>query len=77
MEEFQKEVITRLTKIETKLDNQDYKKMEERLNEALNKSCNNEADIKDIKDNSKWLWRTTLGGIILMVINLINQYIQK
>ena len=51
--------------------------MEEKINEALNKSCNNEADIKDIKDNSKWLWRTTLGGIVLMIISLIKEYIIK
>lgn len=77
MEEFQKEVITRLTKIETKLDNQDYKKIEEKVNDALNKSCNNEKDITDMKSNSAWLWRTTLGGIILMIINLIKEFIMK
>ena len=77
MEEFQKEVITRLTKIETKLDNFDYKKIESTANDALNKSCNNESDIKDIKDNSRWLWRTTIGAIIAAIINLIGLYLKK
>ena len=77
MEEFQKEVITRLTKIETKLDNFDYKKIESTANEALNKSYNNESDIKDIKDNSRWLWRTTIGAIIATIINLIGLYLKK
>jgi len=74
MEEFQKEVITRLTKIETKLDNFDYKKLECTANDALNLSRNNENDIKDMKDNTRWLWRTVAGSAVLFILNLIYSF---
>lgn len=69
MKDFEKEVITRLTKIETKLD--DYKKIEQNSCDALNLSKQNEKDILEMKENSKWLWRTVLGSIVVFVFNLL------
>lgn len=69
MESFEKEVITRLTKIETKLDN--YNKLEITANEALNISKNNEKEICTMKDNNKWLWRTIVGSVILWLLNFV------
>ena len=71
MESFEKEVITRLTKIETKLDNFDYKKIEDTSNKAMTMSCENKEDIDGIKDNTRWLWRTMLGSVIALIVNYL------
>ena len=44
---FENEVLTRLTKIETKLD--DYSKNKEKTDDAYNLSKENEKDIEEIK----------------------------
>lgn len=69
MNDFEKEVINRLAKIETKIDN--IKKIEENSITALHKSNENEKDINEIKENLKWSWRTIAGIIIAYVLNLI------
>lgn len=69
MNDFEKEVINRLAKIETKIDN--IKKIEENAITALHKAEQNEKDIVEIKDNQKWAWRTIAGIIIAYIINLI------
>lgn len=66
---FEREVISRLTKIETKIDG--IKKIEENAIEALHLSKQNQKDISEIKDNSTWLWRTIVGIIIAYVWALI------
>lgn len=66
---FEIEVLTRLTKIETMLT--DFNKVEEKVDYAYNLSKNNKADIDEIKDKNKWLSRTTIAAIIVLVINLI------
>ena len=69
MNDFEKEVINRLAKIETKIDN--IKKIEENAITALHKAEQNEKDINEIKENLKWSWRTIIGVIIGYIINLI------
>lgn len=66
---FQREVLERLTKIETKLD--DYKELKNEAQEALNLSNTNSSDIKDIKDELKWMKRTIAGSIIAGVIGIV------
>lgn len=66
---FEIEVLTRLTKIETMLT--DFNKVEEKVDYAYNLSKNNKADIDEIKDKNKWLSRTTIAAIIVLVVNLI------
>lgn len=65
---FEKEVITRLTKIETKLD--DYSKNKEKTDEAYNLSKENEKKIADINERIKWITRTIIGAIITGVIGI-------
>ncbi len=67
--EFKIEVITRLTKIEEKLD--DYKNIKDKTEEAYNLSKKNEEDIKAIQDNARWLWRTIAGILIAGIISAI------
>ena len=69
MNDFEKEVINRLAKIETKIDN--IKKIEENAITALHKAEQNEKDIAELKENLKWSWRTIIGVIIGYIINLI------
>lgn len=66
---FEREVLDRLTKIETKID--DYKEIKKDTSEALQLSKANSEDIKEIKDNTKWLWRTIAGILIAGVIAIV------
>ena len=76
--EFQIEVLERLTAIETTLKQMDYKTITEKINEedkkviALeNKSKDNEKRIDKMEDNGRWLWRTVASSLILAVLGLI------
>ena len=73
--DFEREVLERLTKIETKLD--DYTSIKNKTEEAYNLSKENKNDINDISDKIKWLSRTITGAIITGVIGIIFIYIQK
>ena len=70
---FEIEVLTRLTKIETLLE--DFKGVELKCNEAYMLSRDNKKRLDKIEDNSKWLFRTTIGavltGLIAIVLNFI------
>lgn len=73
--DFEREVLERLTKIETKLD--DYTSIRNKTEEAYTLSKENKNDINDINDKIKWLSRTIAGAIITGVIGIIFIYIQK
>lgn len=66
---FEREVLERLTKIETKLD--DYGNMREKTEEAYSLSKENEKDIADINDKIKWLSRTIVSAIIVGIIGIV------
>lgn len=66
---FEREVLDRLTKIETKLD--DYSKIKDKTDEAYNLSHQNKKEIDEIKDKLKWLSRTITASIIAIVIGAI------
>lgn len=68
---FQREILDRLIRLETKIDNQDFKVLNANLNLALNKTLNNEDDIKEIKDTNKWLWRTVIGSLLLGALSIL------
>jgi len=72
---FEKEVITRLTKIETKLD--DYSQNKEKTEEAYNLSNENSKEIIDIKEKIKWISRLIAGAIITGVIGIGLAVVQK
>ena len=71
---FEIEVLTRLTKIETML--QDFKKVEDKSAEAYNLSKDNQKRLDKIEDNNKWLFRTTVGAIIVGLIGIILNFIK-
>lgn len=66
---FEREVLERLTKIETKLD--DYGNMREKTEEAHSLSKQNEKNIEEINEKIKWLSRTIIGALITGVIGII------
>lgn len=65
---FEIEVLTRLTVIETKLDG--YKEIKEKTEEAYSKSFEHEKRIEELEDNNKWLWRTTVGATITSFVGV-------
>ena len=71
---FEAEVLSRLTKIETKLD--DYTSIKEKTEEAYNKSKSNEKDISEINDRIKWLSRTVAGALITGIIGIVFIFIK-
>lgn len=71
---FEREVLDRLTKIETKLD--DYSTIKGRTDEAYNLSRQNEKDIDEIKDKIKWISRTVAASIITIVIGAIVAFLK-
>ena len=73
---FETEVIERLTRIETKLD--DYDSIRDKAEDAYARSKNNEKTIEEIKDNNKWLRRAVIGAFItsrswLVIFNCKNR----
>ena len=66
---FEIEVLTRLTKIETMLE--DFKGIEAKSTEAYNLSIKNKERLDKIEDNNKWLFRTTVGAVITGLIAIV------
>lgn len=71
---FEREVLERLTKIETKLD--DYANLREKTEEAYTTSKENKKDIEEINDKIKWLSRTITGAIIAGIVGIVFMIIQ-
>ncbi len=71
---FETEVIERLARIETKLD--DYEDIKNKADDAYNKSNQNERRIQELEDNNKWLKRTTIGAVITSLVALIFLFIK-
>lgn len=60
--DFETEVLTRLTRLETKVD--DYNGLKSKVEETRAKSYSNERRIDEIENEQKWLKHTILGAII-------------
>lgn len=71
---FEIEVLTRLTKIETMLE--DFKGVENKSTQAYNLSLNNKMRLDKIEDNNKWLFRTTVGAVITGLIGIVLNFIK-
>lgn len=71
---FEIEVLTRLTKIETML--QDFKGVENKSTEAYNLSLSNRQRLDKIEDTNKWLFRTAVGAVITGLIAIILSFIK-
>ena len=68
---FQIDVLTRLTAIETLLKEQDYKAINERLNQAENIARNNKERLDKLESNLKWVWTTIGGALIVAAVKII------
>lgn len=72
--DFETEVLTRLARIETKLD--DYDNIRTKAEEARAKAYSNERRINEIEEKTKWLARTITGAIITGVVSIIVIFIK-
>lgn len=62
MENIQQQILERIVRIETKIDG--YNNLREKLDKTYGMTCNNTEDLREIKDNQKWLWRAFTGALI-------------
>lgn len=73
------EVLQRLSRIETLLE--DFKNVETKANDAYIMAVNNKKDIDEIKDNNKWLFRTSvtaiLGAVLSLITTVVVNFIRK
>lgn len=65
---FEREVLDRLTIIETKLD--DYNKIKDKTEDAYVQSRANKDDIAELQDKIKWLSRYLAGAFITGLVSL-------
>ena len=72
--DFETEVLTRLTKIETKLD--DYVKTREKTDVAYTQSNENKKDIEELKSKIQWITRTVVGAILTGIVSLLVAFIK-
>lgn len=70
--DFETEVLTRLARIETKLD--DYDNLKTKVEETRAKSYSNERRICELEDRQKWLVRTIVGALITGGISIVLLY---
>lgn len=63
----QTEIITKLSIIETKID--DYKEVKGKTDTALHKANQNEKDIEELKEKITWLTRLIAGAFITAIIS--------
>lgn len=68
---FQREVLERLIVLETLIKQQDYKSLNQKVENQHDDLIKDEQKIKNheerlnkIEDNNKWLWRLVIGALI-------------
>ncbi|MGG4344909.1 hemolysin XhlA family protein [Paenibacillus lautus] len=72
----QSEMLQRITRVETKVDNMD-EKLDRAINanetavEALHEAKSAHARLDKIEDTQKWLWRTIAGAFVLAIAAFI------
>jgi len=76
VESFEREVLDRLIKIEAKLESWDKSKAQVYDNQRdiiklQQQNLQQQDDINELKDNSKWLKRTTVGAAIVAIISTL------
>lgn len=72
--DFETEVLTRLARIETKLD--DYDNLKNKVEETRAKAYSNERRIIEMEDEQKWLKHTIVGAIITNAVAIIFIFIK-
>lgn len=75
---FQREVLDRLVRLETKIDLQDYKGLNERVTnletkgkEYEQKVQTNTNEINELKSINKWIITAVIGAIVAAIINIL------
>lgn len=72
--QFETEVLTRLTKIETKLD--DYNNIRQKTEDAYASSRENSKEIDELKDKLKWITRTLVSAILTGIVGIVFIYLK-
>lgn len=67
-QQFEKEILERLIRIETKLD--DYDSTKTKVEEARAKAYSNERRISEIEDKIKWISRTIIGAVLMGIVSI-------
>lgn len=67
--DFETEVLTRLARLETKVD--DYNGIKTKVEETRAKTYSNERRINEIEDKLRWIERTIIGSIITGTIAIV------
>ena len=68
---FEREVLDRLMRLETKIDMQDYKGIQEKVENSLNLAKKNDERINKIEDAQRWLLRLIIGLVVTGVLAFI------
>lgn len=68
---FEREVLDRLIRLETKIDLQDYKGLSEKVEISLNKSESNEERIKKLEGANSWIIKAVIGAVISAILALV------
>lgn len=68
---FEREVLDRLIRLETKLDAQDYTLVKSTAELALNNSEQNKKDIEELKQSNVWLIRTIIALVITSAFYIV------
>lgn len=66
------EILERVVSIETKIDG--YNNLREKLDKTYGLARQNQKDVLEIKDNTKWLWRTIAGTILVAILGAIIKF---
>lgn len=72
--DFEREVLERLTKIETKLD--DYNGIKTKAEEGYTLSKENTKEIEELQDKIKWITRTVVGALLTGLVSLLVAFIK-
>ena len=70
----QTEILTKLTIIETKID--DYKEVKDKCDTAYTKSNQNEKEIERLNNKITWISRCIIGAIIGGIVTLLFKFIK-
>lgn len=81
---FQREVLDRLMRLETKIDLQDYKGLTEKVDTSLSIGLSNEKEIisnkeeiEKIRASIKWVVISIVGAFLIALSNIIINYSWK
>lgn len=72
--DFEREVLERLTKIETKLD--DYNGIKSKAEDGYVLAKENEKELTELKEKIQWITRTLIGAIITGIVTLLIAYLK-